>query len=90
MSMTVQYPCNIHFHCSLCTLGFTLIHTKKDNNLQNMVYRFKEGTQPGLTSCSDASKRLMELGLTFTPIEEAIHDTVASLKEKGYLEEQQA
>lgn len=53
-----------------------------------MLYRFNEDTQPGLISCSNASKRLMELGLTFTPIEEAIKDTVTSLKEKGFLEEQ--
>uniref|UniRef100_A0A7N0SWG4 NAD-dependent epimerase/dehydratase domain-containing protein n=1 Tax=Kalanchoe fedtschenkoi TaxID=63787 RepID=A0A7N0SWG4_KALFE len=54
------------------------------------VHRCKEHTQPGLMSCTAASNRLMELGLKFTPIEEAICDTVTGLKAKGFLEEQQS
>ncbi|MQM17207.1 hypothetical protein Taro_050174 [Colocasia esculenta] len=46
---------------------------------------FSEETQPGLVGCQDAAKRLISLGLTFTPIEEAIKDSVGSLKEKGFL-----
>lgn len=48
-------------------------------------YRFTEETQPGLTACKDAAKKLIDLGLVFTPIEDAIKETVESLKEKGFL-----
>uniref|UniRef100_A0A1D1YAM4 Bifunctional dihydroflavonol 4-reductase/flavanone 4-reductase n=1 Tax=Anthurium amnicola TaxID=1678845 RepID=A0A1D1YAM4_9ARAE len=51
------------------------------------VHRFSEETQPGLVACQDAAKRLISLGLTFTPIEEAIKDSFTSLKEKGFLVE---
>ncbi|KAL9680755.1 hypothetical protein QQ045_012534 [Rhodiola kirilowii] len=53
------------------------------------IHRFQEDTQPGMMSCDAASKRLIELGVKFTPIEEAICDTVTSLKARGFLEEQQ-
>lgn len=36
-------------------------------------------------ACKDAAKKLINLGLIFTPVEDAIRDTVASLKEKGFL-----
>ncbi|KAG0499818.1 hypothetical protein HPP92_004084 [Vanilla planifolia] len=49
------------------------------------VHRFTEETQPGLVACKDASKRLIELGLAFTPIEEAIKESEASMKSKGFL-----
>lgn len=47
--------------------------------------RFQQETQPGLVACKDAAKRLIELGMVFTPIEEAIRESVASMKEKGFL-----
>ncbi|GLJ18905.1 hypothetical protein SUGI_0337880 [Cryptomeria japonica] len=49
------------------------------------VYRFTEETQPGLLRCKDAAKKLIDLGLCFTPIEKAIQESVASMKEKGFL-----
>lgn len=53
------------------------------------VHRFSEDTQPGLTACKDAAKRLIDLGLVFTPIEDAILETVKSLKAKGILGQEQ-
>ncbi|KAK9286167.1 hypothetical protein L1049_015615 [Liquidambar formosana] len=53
------------------------------------VHRFTGETQPGLTACKDAAKRLIDLGLVFTPIEDAIRDTVESLKAKGFLRQEQ-
>ena len=49
--------------------------------------RFSEETQPGLMPCKDAAKRLIDLGLIFTPIEEAIQDAVESFKRNGLLRE---
>ncbi|KAM6590449.1 hypothetical protein CsatA_013054 [Cannabis sativa] len=49
------------------------------------VHRFTDETQPGLKDCKDAAKRLIDLGLVFTPVEDAVRDTVASLQTKGLL-----
>ncbi|XP_073127413.1 cinnamoyl-CoA reductase 1 [Henckelia pumila] len=49
------------------------------------VHRFTGETQPGLVARKDAAKRLIDLGLVFTPVEDAVRDTVFSLKEKGFL-----
>lgn len=49
------------------------------------VHRFAGETQPGLMACKDAAKRLIDLGLVFTPIEDAVRDTVESLKAKGFV-----
>ncbi|XP_020571401.1 cinnamoyl-CoA reductase 2 [Phalaenopsis equestris] len=49
------------------------------------VYRFDQQTQPGLVACKDAAKRLIELGMVFTPIEEAIKESVESMEAKGFL-----
>ncbi|KAJ0042621.1 hypothetical protein Pint_18438 [Pistacia integerrima] len=49
------------------------------------LYRFDGETQPGLVSCKDAAKRLMNLGLVFTQVEDAVSETVESLKAKGCL-----
>lgn len=49
------------------------------------VHRFTGETQPGLVPCKDAAKKLIDLGLVFTPIEEAIEEAVASLKEHGFI-----
>ncbi|XP_052194458.1 phenylacetaldehyde reductase isoform X2 [Diospyros lotus] len=54
------------------------------------VYRFEGETQPGLVAVKDAAKRLIDLGLVFTPIEDAVKDTVESLKEKGFLRQEQS
>ncbi|XP_042492010.1 cinnamoyl-CoA reductase 1 [Macadamia integrifolia] len=54
------------------------------------VHRFSEETQPGLMGCKDAAKRLIDLGLVFTPVEDAIQDAVESLKVKGFLEAQKS
>lgn len=51
------------------------------------VHRFTEETQPGLVRCKDAAKKLIGLGLNFTPIEEAIQQSVASMRERGFLKE---
>ncbi|XP_073116130.1 cinnamoyl-CoA reductase 1 isoform X1 [Elaeis guineensis] len=52
-------------------------------------FSFTEETQPGLVACKDAAKKLIDLGLVFTPIEEAIKDAEASLKAKGFLVQHQ-
>uniref|UniRef100_A0A0C9S4B2 TSA: Wollemia nobilis Ref_Wollemi_Transcript_14062_1535 transcribed RNA sequence n=1 Tax=Wollemia nobilis TaxID=56998 RepID=A0A0C9S4B2_9CONI len=50
------------------------------------VHRFTEVTQPGLLRVlENASKKLIDLGLVFTPMEQVIKDSVTSLKEKGFL-----
>ncbi|KAJ6342993.1 hypothetical protein OIU78_010836 [Salix suchowensis] len=49
------------------------------------VPRFSGETQPGLTACEDAAKKLIDLGLDFTPVEDSVRDTVESLKAKGFL-----
>lgn len=51
-------------------------------------FRFTGETQPGLKECEDAAKRLINLGLVFTPIENALQDTVDSLKAKGFLRQE--
>lgn len=42
-------------------------------------------TQPGLLRTKNAGKKLMDLGLQFTPMEQIIKDSVESLKTRGYL-----
>lgn len=49
------------------------------------IHSFTEETHPGLMECKDAAKKLIDLGLVFTPIDETIKDAVASLKAKGFL-----
>ncbi|XP_010514011.1 PREDICTED: cinnamoyl-CoA reductase 1-like [Camelina sativa] len=49
------------------------------------IHKFDKETQPGLTSCDDAAKRLIELGLFFTAVEDAVKETVQSLRDKGFL-----
>ncbi|EYU33232.1 hypothetical protein ABFS82_02G080800 [Erythranthe guttata] len=55
---------------------------------QYPVHRFRGETQPGLVSCKDAARRLIDLGLVFTPVEDAVRDTVLSLEAKGFLAQQ--
>ncbi|KAK6945665.1 NAD-dependent epimerase/dehydratase [Dillenia turbinata] len=52
------------------------------------VHRFTGETHPGMVACKDAAKRLIDLGLVFTPTEDAVRDTVESLKARGYLKQQ--
>ncbi|XP_031486203.1 cinnamoyl-CoA reductase 1-like [Nymphaea colorata] len=47
--------------------------------------RFTEETQPGLLRASNASKRLIDLGMEFVPLEQTIKDSIVSLREKGFL-----
>ncbi|KAA8545374.1 hypothetical protein F0562_020158 [Nyssa sinensis] len=54
------------------------------------VHRFIGQTQPGLMSCKDAAKRLIDLGLEFTPVENAVQDTVESLRAKGFLGQEES
>lgn len=49
------------------------------------IHRFDGETHPGLVACKDAAKRLINLGIVFTPVEDAVRDTVDSLKAKGFL-----
>ncbi|KAL3849457.1 hypothetical protein ACJIZ3_011339 [Penstemon smallii] len=49
------------------------------------VPRLPKDTQPGLLRTKDGSKKLKELGLVFTPMEQIIKDSVESLRSKGYL-----
>ncbi|KMZ67316.1 Cinnamoyl-CoA reductase [Zostera marina] len=46
---------------------------------------FPKDTQPGLLRVSDPSKKLIELGIEFTSMEQIIKDSVESLKARGYL-----
>lgn len=50
------------------------------------IHRFSGETQPGLVACEDAAKKLIDLGLVFTPVEDAVRETVESLKAKGFLQ----
>lgn len=49
------------------------------------VHRFPPETQPGLVACEDAAKRLIDLGMLFTPIEDAVREAVDSLLSRGFL-----
>ncbi|XP_058075098.1 phenylacetaldehyde reductase-like [Magnolia sinica] len=48
------------------------------------VPSFPKDTQPGLLRAQNPSKKLIELGLKFIPMEEIIKDCVEFLKRKGY------
>ncbi|CAN6286396.1 unnamed protein product [Urochloa humidicola] len=49
------------------------------------VPKFPRDTQPGLVRAEVASKKLVALGLQFSPLEKIIRDAVESLKIKGYI-----
>ncbi|XP_010685913.2 cinnamoyl-CoA reductase 1 [Beta vulgaris subsp. vulgaris] len=49
------------------------------------VPRLPRDTQPGLLRAKDASKKLMDLGLQFIPMDQIIKESVESLKSKGFL-----
>lgn len=73
----------------LCTNGIYQFadFAKKVSELfpEFSVHRFTGETQPGLVGCKDAAKRLIDLGLSFTPLEDAVRDTIHSLKVNGFL-----
>ncbi|KAA8549452.1 hypothetical protein F0562_001136 [Nyssa sinensis] len=49
------------------------------------VPRLPKDTQPGLLRTKNASKKLMDLGLQFIPMDQIIKDSVESLKSKGFI-----
>ncbi|KAJ7959876.1 putative Cinnamoyl-CoA reductase [Quillaja saponaria] len=49
------------------------------------VPRLPRDTQPGLLRAKDGSKKLIDLGLEFIPMEQIIRDGVESLKSKGFI-----
>ncbi|KAH7681330.1 Cinnamoyl-CoA reductase protein [Dioscorea alata] len=49
------------------------------------VTRFVSETQPGLVSRKDAAKKLIDLGMAFTPVEDAIKESEESMRENGLL-----
>ncbi|XP_061354225.1 phenylacetaldehyde reductase [Gastrolobium bilobum] len=51
------------------------------------IHRFPAETQPGLTPCKDAARRLIDLGLVFTPVEDAVREAAESLIAKGFLQQ---
>ncbi|KAK7246081.1 hypothetical protein RIF29_40939 [Crotalaria pallida] len=74
----------------LCTNG--IYHFSSFANIVSQLYphfpihRFPEETQPGLTPCKDAAKRLIDLGLVFTPVQDAVREAAESLIAKGFLQ----
>lgn len=52
---------------------------------QYNVPKFPKDTQPGLLRKENAGKKLMDLGLEFTPLDQIVKDCVESLKSRGYL-----
>ncbi|GJT61053.1 cinnamoyl-CoA reductase 1 [Tanacetum coccineum] len=49
------------------------------------IPRLPKDTQPGLLRYKTASKKLMDLGLEFIPMEQIIKDSVESLQSKGFI-----
>ncbi|XP_062172418.1 cinnamoyl-CoA reductase CAD2-like [Alnus glutinosa] len=49
------------------------------------VPRLPKHTQPGLSRATLVSKKLMDLGLQFIPVEQIIKEAVESLKSKGFI-----
>ncbi|XP_059660907.1 cinnamoyl-CoA reductase CAD2-like [Cornus florida] len=49
------------------------------------VPRLPKDTHPGLLRTKDGSKKLMDLGLQFIPMEQIVKDSVESLKSKGFI-----
>lgn len=49
------------------------------------VPKMQRDTQPGLLRVKDGSKKLMDLGLQFIPMEKIIKDAVEDLKRKGFI-----
>ncbi|CAN6308754.1 unnamed protein product [Urochloa humidicola] len=49
------------------------------------VPKFPMDTQPGLVRAEVGSKKLVALGLQFSPVEKIIRDAVESLKSRGYI-----
>ncbi|MQL74908.1 hypothetical protein Taro_007283, partial [Colocasia esculenta] len=49
------------------------------------VPSFPSDTQPGLLRAKNPSKKLIDMGMQFTPLERIIEDSVECLKSKGYI-----
>ncbi|KAL8140072.1 hypothetical protein V2J09_006093 [Rumex salicifolius] len=49
------------------------------------IPRLPKDTQPGVLRYKDASKKLMDLGMQFIPMDQIIKDAVGSLKSKGLI-----
>ena len=49
------------------------------------VPKLPKETQPGLVRAEAASKKLIALGLQFSPMEKIIRDSVESLKSRGFI-----
>ncbi|KAG8061511.1 hypothetical protein GUJ93_ZPchr0003g17610 [Zizania palustris] len=49
------------------------------------VPKFPKDTQPGMVRAEAASKKLIALGLQFSPMEKIIRDSVESLKSRGFV-----
>ncbi|CAH2040388.1 unnamed protein product [Thlaspi arvense] len=45
----------------------------------------KDETKPRLKPYKFSNQKLKDLGLEFTPVKQALYDTVKSLQEKGHL-----
>merc|ERR1719285_1318945 len=54
---------------------------------ESNVSKFTSVTQPGLLRVKNASKKLIDIGVEFTPMEQIIKDCVSTLKEKGFLKD---
>lgn len=72
-------------------INYLIYDCSKSNTIQLLLllfpfaYRLPKDTQPGLLRAKDASKKLIDLGLEFTPAEQIIKDAVESLKSMGYV-----
>ncbi|KAM0941227.1 putative cinnamoyl-CoA reductase [Dioscorea sansibarensis] len=49
------------------------------------IASFPKDTQPGILRAEDPAKKLIALGMRFTPMEQIIKDAMESLKSKGYV-----
>ncbi|CAK7330459.1 unnamed protein product [Dovyalis caffra] len=49
------------------------------------VHRLAKDSQPGFLRAKNGAKKLMDLGLQFTPLDQIIKDAVDNLKSKGFL-----
>ncbi|KAL0012966.1 hypothetical protein SO802_000035 [Lithocarpus litseifolius] len=81
-----ETPASGTYLCTNWTYQFVnFAHQVSNLFPQYPAHRFNGETQPGLTTCRGAAKRLIDLGLVFIPVEDAVQDTVESIKAKGFL-----
>lgn len=68
--------------------GWFLVHYDRltsNEASRILVCRLPKDTQPGLLRAQNPAKKLIELGMEFTSMEQIIKDAVESLKSKGYI-----